>query len=258
MLVRILSVIFFVTAGSVSQGASVFWSFQTTATGSTYSGPTTALPSGGTFTSNLGFGGTPVLTAIAGTGSTGFGSAVVGTGGAGGTTFTDPATGTVWEGGGTAAPGNALQWGSDSTRDLTGSGFSLSLNTSGLTDLRLDFDVRSAQSGGPTGAPTGFSAINYRTDGGAWLSVGVVSSPTWLVQTGWQENISTLDLSSFDFLENQSTLELQLIFNGGTKSNSSSIHNMRIDNLLVTAVPEPSSFALLGLGVVALVAKRRR
>lgn len=249
--------------------ASVYWSFQNNATGGSYVGPTNGALSGGGFTSNDGFQGTPVISAIRGTGSeldgVTFSQSSLGNEIGPPTATTDPGTGISWEG------GRALQWNSASTSDLTGAGFSLSLNTSGLTDLKVQFDLRtaSAQNGtaaGQAGGVTSFSAIQYRTSpSDEWQSVGVTDLPSWTLQTGWQP-LTVLDFSEFDFLEGQETLELQFIFNGGTKqliTNSSGdlvypTQNVRIDNLLVTAVPEPSGLALLALGGVALGLRRRR
>jgi hypothetical protein len=240
-------------AFSSAEAASVFWSFQTTQSGNTYNGPTSAVLGGGSFTSNTGFAGTPTFTAIRGTGS-----GTVGAAGAGGATATDPNTGLVWEGGGTAAPGNSIQWGSAAETDLAGAGFILGLNTTGLTDLVIGFDVRSNHSGGATGAPTGFSTVDYRINSGEWISIPTTGMPTWQLQSTWQNDVPSIDLSGIDAIENQSNLELRFVFNGGPKNPTTAIHNMRIDNLLVTAVPEASSMALAAAGALGLAVRRRR
>lgn len=255
MLKPILLTFCFSAAFHSADAASVFWSFQTSAAGGSYSGPTTANPGAGSYTSNSGFLGTPSLQAIAGN------STVVVSGFAGGVDFADPNTGTTWVGGGTSAPGYTLNWGAGSTTStsLAGAGMILGLNTTGLSGLSVSFDVRSATSGsgGSQGAPTGFSSISYRTDGGAWIPLAT-SGPTWSLSTSWQSR-KELDLSSFEQLSNQANLELMLIFNAGAKSAETGItHNMRIDNLLVTAVPEASSMALAAAGALGLAIRRRR
>lgn len=246
-----------VLIGSVGSAcaASTFWSFQTDPAGGSYNGPTTGAPSGGTATSASGFQGTPDLSAFVGSG----GGAVNGI--LGGLNYTDPATGTTWESSGTSGAGSVgygLQWGSNETQNLTGAGFTIALNTTGLTGLVLRFDVRSAQSGSALGAPTGFSAINYRLNGtGGWLSVGATGLPTWAVQSAWQTE-KVVDLSAYGFLEGKENIELQFIFNGGPKDpDLAGAHNLRIDNLLLTAVPESSSMGFVALSAVSLLRRRR-
>lgn len=251
---------------TASHAASAFWSFQSVAGGGTYNGPGNNAPSGGyTTTSSSGFLTTPTFTAVAGTG----GGVVSGTGG--GLSYVDLSTNTNWLGNGTDTPAQGwnVQWGSNATQNLTGAGFILGLNTTGLSDLKVRFDLRSASSQngtieGQTGAVTSFSAINYRINGGAWASVGATSS-TWNLSGGWQAGAGTVDLSAFDFLENVENLELEFVFNGGAKIpmttggsiGANPVHNIRIDNLLVSAVPEPASAVMfLGGGLFAL--RRRR
>lgn len=180
----------------------------------------------------------------------------------GGLDYIDPATGTTWQSSGTSGAesvGYGLQWGSNNSQNLTGAGFTVTWDTTGLTDLMFRFDVRSAQSGSALGAPTSFSELNYRLNGtGAWTSVGATILPTWLVQGSWQAD-KVVDLSAFDFLEGQGSLEIQFIFNGGPKDPElAGAHNLRIDNLLLTAVPEPESAGLFGLAALLVGARRRR
>jgi hypothetical protein len=63
----------------------------------------------------------------------------------------------------------------------------------------------------------------------------------------------SLDLSSITGLNNQSFVAIRFDdFDNGTGNDA-----MRIDNLLITAIPEPSSALLGGLGLLGLLRRRR-
>ncbi len=253
-------------SSAASPAASVFWSFQNSPNANSsnpnYNGPATGSLSGGTATSVSGFLGSPDLTAIPGTAPLSVGNF------AGGANYTDPATGILWEGNGSGAAtpvGQNLQWGSGNTISTNaGAGFILSLNTVGLTDLSMRFDVRSAVAGASAGAITGFSSVSYRLLPSDPWTVILATTPTWALSGNYTLD-RAIDLSSFDVLEGKESLELQFVFNGGAKTVGGPVdaptyptHNMRIDNLLVTAIPEPGSVALAGLAAAGFLIRRRR
>ncbi len=99
---------------------------------------------------------------------------------------------------------------------------------------------------------TGFSSQvwDLSTDGSSWSSLGTVSSiPTsWAVQT----------LSTTTVLDNQANAYVRVTFDGATSATG----NNRLDNIQfqanASAVPEPSTWALIALGSAFVVWRTRR
>ncbi|WAC19613.1 PEP-CTERM sorting domain-containing protein [Luteolibacter sp. SL250] len=221
----------------LSHAATAYWSFQNGA-GNVY------VPDA---TYHSGFASAPTFSAFAGTGG-----ATLGSHGAG-QAYTEPTTSTSYVG------GYATYWDSGGTQEknLTGAGFTVTMDMTSLSDLSMRFDIRSA-AGDPNnkvGLPTSFSSINYRlSDTGSWTDSGI-AAPNWTISpNGFYE--FNMNLAALDAIEGQGYVELQFIFNGGEKTMEQP-QNVRLDNLQFTAVPEPSALALLAplAGVVFL---RRR
>jgi len=236
---------------SAVSAASVYWSFQNT---------TDALAGSGSksgFTANDGFLGTPTVTQFKpATGP----AASFGTGGASSYTY----GGTEYRGSGSgAAPGFSMLWGtsegSTGTFALAGIGFTVTLNTTGLSDLAMRFDVRSATGDPGKGVPPSrFSLIEYSYDGVAWFDTGLAAGTGWQAKAGALFEEETVNFSSISQINNQANVQLRFTFQDGSTPSADVTQNIRIDNLLFTAVPEPTSVALLGLGALALGARRRR
>jgi hypothetical protein len=111
---------------------------------------------------------------------------------------------------------------------------------SGLTDLQISFATRGTATGFDTGQ------WSYSTDGTTFINFGL--------------NTATRDTSFAQVgpfgpsgLDHAATAYLRYTLSGAT-SNSG---NNRVDNLQLTAVPEPASLGLLGLTGL-LVMRRRR
>jgi hypothetical protein len=190
---------------------------------------------------------------------TGGSTSSVGSGGA--LSYTYPGNGVTYQGSGNGnAPGHSLLWGtSNNSNYFDGAGFTLSLNTVGLTDLGLRFDVRAATGSTTNGRPPdSFSAIDYSLDGGtSWFSTGL-SSPTWANGNSTPFSAQTLNLSGVDAIEGQSNVRLRFTLETSAVPSAAVTQNVRIDNLVISAVPEPTSAALLCLGTAGLLAWRRR
>jgi hypothetical protein len=209
--------------------ANIFFSFQTTEDG--------ALPGVQTLdvTAFEGVAGTPTIS------MTGSDGNAYGQGGEASFTAYD---GTTWLGDNDySLPGRSLVW-NDAVSNLS---LSLNFDATGLEDISIRFAVRSAGSG----AITSFTDLTYDLGDGA----GAVSTGLTLDSFDGDGNFNewTIDLSSIAAIENQS--DVTLTWSIPTFTDAS----FRIDNLQLTAIPEPSSAALLmGLSVGALLVSRRR
>jgi hypothetical protein len=121
------------------------------------------------------------------------------------------------------------------------------LTTTGLTDVNLSFAL--------VGQPDSFTTLDlsYSIDGGAtfksFLTLFGIQTVTTYTALGLP--VSALSGGAVD---NQSNLFFEFSFSGATVSDSA----IRIDNIQVTAVPEPSSYIGALFGLVGLCWYQRR
>lgn len=233
-----LSLLALLCSTGLSHAATAYWSFQNGA-GNNYN-------SGVTYHS--GFASAPSFVGFAGTGGASLSQHGEGR------AYTEPTTSTGYVG------GYATYWdsGSSMTSNLTGAGFTVTLDMSGLSNLSMRFDIRSAAGNATNkdGLPTSFSAINYRLGAGdSWTNSGI-TAPNWTISPNGYYEFST-SLAGLDAIEGQGYVELQFIFNGGAKTVEQA-QNVRLDNLQFTAVPEPSTLALLAPLAGAVFLRRRK
>jgi len=103
---------------------------------------------------------------------------------------------------------------------------------------------------------TGFTSQlwEYSANGGtSWSSIGsLLSGSTAGTLTASFTTSDVLSLPTFSGLDGSADALVRVTFTGGTSASG----NNRVDNIQFTAVPEPSSGALLVLGGAALVAVR--
>jgi hypothetical protein len=168
------------------------------------------------------------------------------TGMAGGTASFTAFDGSVWAGSGsTGTPGRSLGFNPSST----GNSFSMTFSTLSLSELALRMNIRAGASSGTNIG--GFSSFTYSIDGGAPVSVGADLSFTTATNFQvWTADLSTLTGGAID-----DNSEVTLTW---TIGDLSSARSLRVDNLQITAVPEPSGAVLAGLGASALLMTRRR
>ncbi len=183
-------------------------------------------------TANSGFAGTPTVLK---------GGSNLKSGGDGGEASFFDFQGNEWLGGGDQnVPGHTAGWNPGST----GNSFSTTFSTVGLTDVTLRFSIRAAGSA----PPEKFSAFSYDTGGGPVADTSFEN----YTRDGNNFFAYTADLTAIDAIEGQSSVTLRWDF-----ANLNSGSSYRIDNLEVSAVPEPSS-ALLGFAGLSLAFLRRK
>ena len=210
------------TFTSSSAPAAAYWSFQTDASDTTWQA---------TISRQQGFLGNPSLT-FSGTGA-------LTTGTNNGATFQYDSK--VYAGGGETRTAGWQHTGTNAwTNDKN---FILTLNTTGYTDLNIRFDARTAANPTPhTQAPSSYT-IHYSIDGGNnWTLASLPAS--WTANAAYQE--VAVNFSSITDINNQADVRIRFTLDDGpaTAPTVSTTRNVRVDNFLVTAVPEPSSLAL--------------
>jgi len=100
------------------------------------------------------------------------------------------------------------------------------------------------------GTATGFNSnqIAYSINGTDFTDFG---SP---YSSATSYSLQSFDLSTVDSLDNASSAYIRITFDGATGSTG----NNRIDNLQISAIPEPSALALSASGLLLLTQRRRR
>ena len=123
---------------------------------------------------------------------------------------------------------------------------STTVSTTGLKDPIISFATR--------GTSTGFNASGW-----SYSTNGVDFTPIPNSSTATRETtfaLATVDLTGVAAVADQSSVTFRYAVDGA----SSNSGNNRIDNLQInaTAIPEPGTLALAGLGLLGVVASRRR
>ncbi len=142
-----------------------------------------------------------------------------------------------------------------------GDRFQFSLGTVGYSGIGVTFDQTSSATG-----PRDFG-IEYSTDGSTFtafssysVSANAAPNPVWNATTASSLYSYSFDFSAITALNNAPNVFFRLVnvstasANGGTVAASGT---SRIDNFTVSVVPEPTSATLLGLGLAALLIRRR-
>ncbi len=142
--------------------------------------------------------------------------------------------------------------------------YQFSVSTLGLSNISLTFDQTSSNTG-----PRDFGVF-YSTNGVSFTQFGAdyqvlpnaAPNPTWNATTSSPIYTFNYDLSSVTSLNNVSTVTFRLQNTTTVAANGTTVAATgtdRVDNVIVQtqAVPEPASMAVLGLGVVALIRRRR-
>lgn len=136
--------------------------------------------------------------------------------------------------------GQALTWGSgvnDGNQEWI-----LDIDLTGYQKLQIRWDYRS------TGTGPSSAELEYKVGAGSWESIDSV-----VFSTDSAYHMYERDLSSISTIDNQSSVQFRLSnFSGGSGRGTH-----RIDNLQLSAIPEPAVAAFIALtGLGALVVRR--
>jgi hypothetical protein len=141
--------------------------------------------------------------------------------------------------------------------------YQFNVSTVGNSSIGVTFDQTSSATG-----PANFQ-LQYSTDGISFTTfasysplVNASPNPVWNMSTSSSLYTFNFDLSSITVLNNASTVDFRLQATGLTSENGGTIAlggTDRVDNFIVSTVPEPSTLALSGLaGIFGLVRILRR
>ncbi len=142
--------------------------------------------------------------------------------------------------------GGALAVQSGAGNVNNGNYFQFAVSSLGFQDVVLTYATR--------GTSSGFTShdFSFSTDGINFTSLG--SQPAVITST-WA--VTTLDLSAVPAADNAAGLIVRITLNGATSTNG--LGNNRFDNVQfnATQVPTPGALALLGLGGIVALRRRR-
>jgi len=143
-----------------------------------------------------------------------------------------------------------------STFWAVGDYYQFSVSTLGLSGIQVAWD----QAGSNTGPPD--FVLQWSTNGTTFTQIGGTHAA---VLSAW--NTSTAQPASFlesgfaGAVDNAASVIFRVVDNSTVSVNGGGVltgGTDRIDNFTVIAVPEPSTLALIGAGIVGLLALRRR
>ncbi len=132
-------------------------------------------------------------------------------------------------------------------------------NSTGFENITVSYGQATSATG------PGFFDFFYSTDGTTYIQFGSTYDGPDLdfsSTTFRPENVLSFDLTSITALDNDASIFFRVAVNGTTAENggtTASTGTFRIDDFAVnaTAVPEPASLALAGLGGLFLLRRRR-
>ena len=129
--------------------------------------------------------------------------------------------------------------------DQNGKTVTFQVSTVGHEDLQLTFAIMEKNAGFTS------NQTAYSTNGSDFTDFGGTWTPTHNAF-----GLQTFDFSSIAALDNQANVYVRITFNGASGTNSNAQNLFDNIQFTATAVPEPATMALFGLGVLAMVKRR--
>jgi len=144
--------------------------------------------------------------------------------------------------------GQCVHW-NDVSGTASDAEWIMTVNTTGWEDMRISWDYLSDNTGNNWG-PTSFD-FAYRVGlAGSWVRIfnnrAITRDDNW--------HVFSYDLSSITAIEGQSYVQ----FRAYDLNRADDDGDYKFDNLEMTGVPEPCSIALLGIGALMALTRKRR
>jgi hypothetical protein len=143
--------------------------------------------------------------------------------------------------------GQSAAW-NDVSGTVSDAEWVMTINTIGFQDMAIRWNYLSDATGGNQG-PTTFD-FSFRVGVGGW--VPVLNNQAITRDDNWY--VFNYDLSSITVIEGQSSVQFRVDDLDRNDLNG----EYMFDNLELTGVPEPCSIALLGIGVLTALTRKRR
>ncbi len=145
--------------------------------------------------------------------------------------------------------------GGSSASGNPGAAFAFNFSTQNVAVTSLSFDAQQLNVIAPTGTSTWSIQYGLGASPSSWVTLGTYTGPG-----AWGATALSYDQSDFGAaLDGQSEVWFRfVVLSAGNTSTGGYPTHFAIDNFSLTAVPEPASVALFGIGAVLCLTRLRR